>query len=179
MDNWLAALIEAGILQFGHFDGCPIHFNFALLPSYPDLLNDLAMMAAPLVGQVDHLVATSDALALGTALALQTRVPLVYSQGGIDSPAFDLVGAYDIGHPALLVDLVILDAERVARLAEGARTVGLEINRCLCLIATPGQAALAVEALIDMDDVLDQLVAAGEIPAAHADRVSAWLRGQR
>ena len=119
-------LIQSGLIQFGAFPRqgsiVPFDLSLALIGSYPDLLRDLANNAAErLAGiTVTRLLATSEAIPLGVALSLRLNVPLVYSKGTGTSPVDDLVGAYDIGHPALLITNSVGFDQSIAALVKGA-----------------------------------------------------------
>jgi hypothetical protein len=132
-------LVQTGMLQFGYFvDGeeiSPYLLRLEMLPAYPAVMQHilyLAVQALP-AGHYDRLVAHCDAIPLGTALALQTGIPLVYSRGNGEGAAFDLVGAYDVGHPALLVVNSI--QSEMSRLVAQCRGVGLEISAILELVS--------------------------------------------
>lgn len=105
MIAWVDDMLRAGLVQFGLFgpDGAPVKLNCELLPAYPDILAQVAASAAEIATQPlpDRLVCTAQAVPLGVALSLRTGVPLVYSRGSDGPGVEDLVGAYDVGHPAL------------------------------------------------------------------------------
>src|SRR5690349_104106 len=117
MNPLVTLLMDAGLLQFGSFieqgKETPFRANFEMMPSYPDVLSQVANELARLIPRgaeddavtpentIDHLLCTWDSLPLGVALSLRTNVPLVYSRGSSAEPVHDLVGAYDIGHPAV------------------------------------------------------------------------------
>jgi hypothetical protein len=138
-----SALIETGILQFGFFaDGEATklyRLSLHTLPAYPQLMQQLIYLAVQALpeGHFDRLVAHSDAIPLGTVLALHTGIPLVYSRGKGEGAALDLVGAYDVGHPALLVVNSI--RPDISHLIAQCRGVGLEIESILELVSLGGQ----------------------------------------
>ena len=177
----LELLLETGLLQFGWFDEqqVPYQLNLDLLPSYPDVLAQIVEYAAPLVRQVDHLVSVPSALPLGIGLSLKTGVPLVYSRGMDNStPVYDLVGAYDIGHPAMLLANDLRDSGNLARLTNNARQVGLEIERLLVLVddGTLGQDTIPMTSLIHLPTAVDRLVETGHLPPGHGRAVDRWLQ---
>lgn len=134
-------LLDTGILQFGLFveDGkeYPYRLRLEMLSAYPELLqNVLYRGVQALVGvpPFDRLVAHSEAIPLATALSLNTGVSLVYSRGRGELAVHDLVGAYDVGHPAcLIVNTITPDVESF--LAD-AKRVGLEIHTILEIVST-------------------------------------------
>jgi orotate phosphoribosyltransferase len=153
------ALLETGILQFGYFvdneNISPYRLRLEILPAYPALMQQilyLLVQALP-AGDYDRLVAHSDAIPLGTALALHTGIPLVYSRGKGESAAYDLVGAYDVGHPALLIVNSI--QPEMNTLIKQCRGVGLEISAGLELVSlgksiegVPAHSLTSLKALI-------------------------------
>ncbi len=175
------ALLDCGLLQFGRFGDAPLCFHCGLLPSFPQLLQELAVLAAAQVSGVDRLLAAPDALALGTALALQTGVPLVYSRGTHDATVSDLVGAYDIGHPTLLLCCEINEESELLELARRAQTVGLEVKAALLLLGDGRHCLghLPLVSLFSLPELVDQLVADGALPAGQAALVRRWLISRR
>jgi hypothetical protein len=151
-----------------------------MLPSYPDILAQVIENAAPVVGAVDHLVSASSAMPLGVGLSLKTGLPLVYSRGINDAPAFDLVGAYDIGHPALLLANDLSDEVGLLKLLTSARLVGLEIERLLVIAddGTPGPYSIPVISLLHLPTAVEKLVEGGQLPVGHGEAVESWLRAQ-
>lgn len=180
--------IETGLLQFGTFETPsgwqPFTLNLDYLPSYPDTLSAVVAEARALLPEVDYLLAMADAVPLGVALGVALHKPLVYSRGTDEAPVFDLVGAYDIGHSGALLASVVDDGRKLARLAEGARRVGVDARVAVALIdlGIAQVDALEVHALVRLPDAVDRLAASGELPAGHAAAVHAWIdkrRGQR
>lgn len=178
-------LIQAGLIQFGAFprtgEVVPFDLTLKLVASYPDLLRDLADAAAERLDGVPmtRLLATSEAVPLGVALALRLGVPLVYSKGSGSSPVDDLVGAYDIGHPALLVTNSVGFDHSVENLVKGARRVGLEIHTLVTLLEgrPPALEELGVNVipLVRLGELVDQLRAAGDLPGGQANLVHQWI----
>jgi hypothetical protein len=169
-------LLRAGLLQFGRFayggEWQPYQFKLELLPSYPDILEHLTDLSLPLIKDVDHLVCPLSALPFGISLSLRTGIPLVYSDSGSS-----LVGAYDIGHPALLVANNLHAAPDLKRLIVHARHVGLDIQKAL-IIADEGRRKLdevEVEALLDLSEIVTSFIQAGRLPAGQGWLVLDWL----
>jgi hypothetical protein len=176
MADLVELLLETGILQFGRFAHAkPYQLQWPLLPSYPDVLHMLVDLASDEVGTVDHLVCALDSLPLALGLSLQTQIPLVYSRDSGLPPAHDLVGAYDIGHPAVLIANQF--SPDLPGLIQRAGIVGLEINRML-VIMDEGiwpHAEQSVVSLLQLPVVIDQLVQVGRLPPGQADAVRAWI----
>jgi orotate phosphoribosyltransferase len=188
-------LAQAGLVQFGRFerpDGAvwPVMVNLLWLPSYPALLRDVAAALVPLMDgiAVDRLLTTVDALPLGVALSLRTNVPLVYPYGEIRdyTAAFAIEGAYDVGHPTLLLSDVLIDAQHANRITALARKVGLEVHGVLAVVDLGlgardelEGAGCAVRCVLRLDEMLPVLAEAGMLPPAMRETVEAWLAGVR
>lgn len=183
-------VLAAGLIQFGYFEpslttnsplgtGAPVRSLFGLIVSYPDLLADCARALWALAsahGTYQRLLCPADSVALGTAITLYSGVPLVYSRGRGEDAVFDLVGAYDIGHPALLIAHTI-DLDAVTLIAK-ARRVGLEIGTCATLLDT-GRVhmpdGIVSHALFPMAAWADYLEAEGDLPRGQADAIRASI----
>lgn len=181
MSDLGTALVQAGLIQFGWYapDNKPYRIHLQMLPSYPETLRLLVAASAAAAQGADRLLAVAEAVPFGVALSLATGIPLVYSRGSANAAVDDLVGAYDIGHPALLVvnDLDHWDA--VAALAAGARQVGLAVDSVLALTVgrtPPAQDELKVTGLVHLSAVVRRLVEQGELPPRHAQAVLDWLQ---
>ncbi len=174
--------MDAGLLQFGWFDaGAPFKLHLDMLPAYPDVLKAVATTAKPFAQDMSRLVCLADALPLGVALSLETNIPLVYSRGSESEAVHDLVGAYDIGHPALLVlnQLTQNDSQSITDLALGAHRVGLDIRQTVAIIAVDTQPDANHSALLNLADVVETLTQAGRVPAGQAQAVKSWLLQQQ
>lgn len=133
-------LLETGLLQFGLFQEnekqLPYRLRLEMLPAYPELLqNVLYRSVQSLMGirPFDRLVSHPDAVSIASAISLQTSVSLVYSRGRGETPVYDLVGAYDVGHPAcLVVNCITPD---LSKFLHDAHKVGLEIHTILEIIS--------------------------------------------
>lgn len=133
-------LLETGLLQFGLFQNAdtqlPYRLRLDMLPAYPELLQNVAYRGVQaLVGVkfFDRLVAYPDAIAIASAISLQTSTSLVYSRGKNELPVYDLVGAYDVGHPACLVVNSI--APDIHTFLKNAEKVGLKIHTILEIVS--------------------------------------------
>ncbi len=184
MSDLARMLIDAGLLQFGSFvvngDEVPFQGSLAMLASYPDVLRAVTDAAAPLIPPADHLLATNEAVPLGVALSLHTGIPLVYSRGTDAAPVVDLVGAYDIGHPAVLVTTLLSSAAPVTRLLEGARRVGLEVHTVVPIIDA-GAVQLPdreIVPVLRLAEIVADLVENGMLPEGQGWFVLAWIGGR-
>ena len=176
MTNLPVLLAETGLLQFGYFEvGKPYKLLLDLLPSYPHVLDELVNEANPMVGQVDHLVSTLDAIPLGIGLSLRNHIPLVTSRGHSTAPVHNLVGAYDIGHPALL--LANQPTANLRQLISDALTVGLDIQSIVVLVDDGAWRPdlQAFHSLIKLSSAVETLVEQRFIPAEQGVAVQSWI----
>ncbi len=183
MNSLATLLLETGLLQFGRFTENdhvrPYQLQLGLLPSYPDVLGHITELAIPLVGEVNHLLSTAEALPLGVSLSLRTQIPLVYARGTDASTVYELAGAYDIGHPALLLGNTL--APPLVSLAQKAKVVGLRTQTILVIVDEGlfKPADIPTQTLLDLPAVLDDLVADGRLPGRQADVVRTWISANR
>jgi len=181
MDALIEQFWGAGLIQFGRFDedGVPFKIVFDLLPSYPDIwsnvLERLILLAD--VNRYERLLASSEALPLGTLLSFLANVPLVYSRGTGREGVYDLLGAYDVGHPALFVANTWQNSHE--GLIHKAKKVGLEIHTAWVLMTTGKVTAnmpnLTIHSLFRLEDVMLDLHTAKKLPTGQVDAVLAWL----
>jgi hypothetical protein len=163
-------LMAGGLVQFGRFgdDAAPIKINIGLLPSYPEVLRTLAEQAVKFCVGVDRLVCTVDAVPFGTAVSLAADIPLVYSLGTDAPGVHDLIGAYDVGHPAIL--LANIQREIPPQLIEKAQRVGLDIQQTITVFGLDNRA------LVNLGDLMDELVARKRLSGGQREAVMHWLR---
>lgn len=192
MESLALSLARAGLLQFGRFvqpDGAiwPVAVHLRWLPSYPALLRDTAAALADLLPgiEADRLLTTADAIPLGTALALHTDLPMVYPYGaGRDTPAaFAIEGAYDVGHPTVLLSDTLIDPAQAKAIADLARQVGLEVRAVLAVLDLGlgareklHAAGYAVRCALTLRDTLPLLEQDGLLPPAMRATVEHWLQ---
>lgn len=170
-----AELLDCGLLQFGLFGEDPLRVNLDMLPSFPRLLQQLAACCAPYLVGVDRLLAAPGALAWGSAVALHSGLPLVYCRGN------ELVGAYDIGHPTLLLACGLESETELPALAGRAQRVGLEVQGMLQLLGDGRSCAgdYRLNALFCLPQVVEQLVEEGSLPPGQGKLVQRWLLSRR
>ena len=171
IDNFL----KAGLLQFGVFgkQETPFKLNFQLLPSYPHILQEIAQKTLPVVQGMDRLLCEASAVPLGVAISLASNIPLVYSLGTDQAGVYDLIGAYDVGHPAALILHQWDDAKHPALIEKAAR-VGLEIKHIVTLFDFGQPADYEITPIFNFETVIRDLAARGVIPQMQADTVIAW-----
>lgn len=183
MDELLQAFHHNGLIQFGRFvtpgdDIKPLQLSFEFLPSYPRLLADTAQRLVTMCAQTfdvfDFLFCPAEGIPLGMAMSLQTDKPLLYSTHRA-SNARDFIGAYDVGHPAVLVVPVFEDEEKITRLARDVQRVGLEMVGVVCLLRMATPHRMQVASLYEIDTVLAMFKQQGWLPQTQSVQVQAWL----
>jgi hypothetical protein len=130
---------------------------------------------------MSRLVTTVDSLPFGVGLSLETGIPLVYSRGSGEAPSHDLVGAYDIGHPTLLLMNALDGTQNLQKFVANARSVGLQIHHLLTILRVgeaPTFGDITVQSLLNLHDLVKSLVDAGRLPAGHRQAVLDWVSRQ-
>lgn len=180
MDILIEQFWRAGLIQFGRFEDVPFKIQFELLPSYPDIWSNLLdrLMKTVDTTRYERLLAPADSLPLGTVLAYSANIPLVYSKGTGRDGVYDLLGAYDVGHPALFVANVWTGTEKTyPALIQKAGRVGLELDKAL-VIMTYGEIELMdinIQSLFRFKDVVMTLHDAHKLPMGQVDAVLEWI----
>jgi orotate phosphoribosyltransferase len=179
MKELIDGILRAGLLQFGLFDNVPYKFNFDLLPAYPNILREICIQIQELLKNrsYDRILCDAESVPLGVGVSLQTGVSLAYSRGKGESPVFDLVGAYDVGHPAILL-LNIWDGNGSAlELINNARRVGLEIQTIVAIFSlqTTISESIEVLSLLNLIDTVKGLADYQHLPVGQAQAVMTWL----
>jgi hypothetical protein len=131
--------------------------------------------------QANRLLCTSDALPFGVGLSIETDIPLVYSRGSNDVAVHDLVGAYDIGHPVVLLMNIFADFDSIAHFVDGAKQVGLEINSVLVIVnlgIAPLPQNIPTYALLRLPSLIKELELAGQLPTPQANVIEQWLESR-
>jgi adenine/guanine phosphoribosyltransferase-like PRPP-binding protein len=187
-DRLLEGLLSAGLIQFGRFAGAngfdPLRLHLELLPSYPQVLADAARTLEVITAdcRYDFIIAAPDALATATAMSQRLGLPLVYSRGRGETPTHDLVGAYDVGHPALLVSLIHDDERVLDHLMRSAASVGLETVSAAALIDLGSSTDVTQRprrSVWTLRGLIDELIGQGIIPPDQAATVREWLTRRR
>lgn len=175
-------LLETGLLQFGLFveddQAIPYRLQLEMLSAYPHLMQKIVYRTIQtLPAQTfDRLVSHSDCIPLASAVSLNTGIPLVYSRGRGENPVHDLVGAYDVGHPACLI--MNTWQESMNDLITGCKRVGLEIHTVVEIIGA-GQTGKGIErrVIFTLSAILHELRQKDLIPAPLAQTVEIGLSG--
>ncbi len=181
-------LVETGLVQFGRFqDGAitrPFRLSLDYLPAYPHVLKIIAKTAQELLDglTIHRLVATADAIPFGVAVGLQTDLSLVYSRGTAKEAVYDLAGAYNIGHAAVLLTNVLEDARPLTPFITSARRVGLEIHALLAVVDLYIGAPIPdvnIQSIVTLPAMVQHLAGQDSLPAGQAETILSWIEAQR
>jgi orotate phosphoribosyltransferase len=191
MSDLTLKLERAGLVQFGRFerpngDIWPVMVNLLWLPSYPALLRDVAAALHPLLDgiEADRLLTTVDALPVGVALSLRADLPMVYPYGEVRdyTAAYAIEGAYDVGHPTLLLSDVLIDSSQANRITALAHKVGLDVLAALAVVDLGlgareklESAGYTVRCALTLREMLPVLAQAGLLPPKMRETVEEWL----
>jgi hypothetical protein len=177
-------LADSGILQFGVFmepgKRVPYQLHLAMIPAYPELCG---MVVDAVIDKLsdkafDRLVAHNDCSVIAGAIAYKAGISLVYSRGSSISPIYDLVGAYDVGHPACLLLNTIPD--NIEKFIAGCRQVGLEINSIVSLITSKKRILdIPVIAVYSLESILAKLYEAGDVTYSQQQAVLVYLAAEK
>ncbi len=190
-DTLTVQLARTGLIQFGHFtqpDGAawPVMLNLAWLPSYPALLGEVAAALEALSGDwtADRMLATARALPIGVAFSQRTGLPLTYATDDIRdyTAAFAIEGAYDVGHPTVLLVDVLVDATQAQVIAGAAKRVGLNVSTIVAVVdfglgaqAQLAEAGFVVQAVLTLRAMLAELATVGWLAPTLRASVEEWL----
>jgi orotate phosphoribosyltransferase len=137
-------LHEIGAVRLGRFtlhSGriSPIYIDLRLLVSFPEALRQVAQAYAALLGglRFDILAAYPyAALPIGTALALETGIPLIYPRK--DAKGYgtgkQVEGVWQEGQTALVVEDLITSGDSILQAISSLRSAGLQVRDAVVLI---------------------------------------------
>jgi hypothetical protein len=184
MPRLLADLYAAGLIQIGTFyqDGAevPLRFHWEMLPSYPWLLRQVADRLADRITSytppTERLVCNGALIATATLVSTQTGIPLVYSRDNT-AGVQQLIGAYDVGHPTLLLVDAYRDATQWQAFIARADGVGLRVRAIMPLVqwgTTQADVATVVLPLYTLEYVLATLREHEAITVRQYEHLRAW-----
>jgi uridine monophosphate synthetase len=196
------ALADIGAVQFGDFTlasgkRSPIYIDLRLLASHPAVLRQVGHAYADLLRRELGIGAAEDreagirlaaipyaALAIGTAVALETGLPMIYPRKEVKDygRARQVEGAFQAGERAIVLDDLITTGGSKLQAIEPLEAAGLQVRDVVVLIDREqgGREDLAaagyrLHAVLRLGEMLDMLVQAGRIDAARRDEVAAFL----
>jgi len=194
------ALADIGAVKFGEFTlasgkRSPIYIDLRLLVSHPNVLRLVAHAYAELIRGI---VVSEDrrlgirlvaipyaALPIGTAVALEMDLPLIYPRKEVKAhgTARAIEGDFEPGERAIVLDDLITTGGSKLAAIEPLEAEGLRVQDVVVLIDREqgGREELAavgyrLHAVLRLGEMLDQLVEAGRISAEQRDAVQAYLR---
>lgn len=191
-DPLIKQLFEVGAVQFGEFtlasgNTSPIYLDVRRLMASPELLRTAAQAYARLLAPLDYdLVAgvPYGALTIGTAVALEVGVPLVYPRKEVKGYGTkrQVEGQFSPGQTVAVIEDLITSGGSVLRAAQQLQHEGLQVRDLLVLIdreqggkKTLEQAGYRLHAVLKMSDLLTSLHTQGFIDGQQVDAVTRYL----
>jgi uridine monophosphate synthetase len=195
------ALADIGAIKFGEFTlasgkSSPIYIDLRLLASHPAVLRQVALAYAELVRHVIeeadlrdgiHLAAIPyAALPIGTAVALEMDLPLIYPRKEVKEhgTARAIEGQFRAGDRAVVLDDLITTGGSKLAAIEPLEAAGLEVEHVVVLIDREqgGREELAgagyqLHAVLGLRQMLQTLFEAGRIDAGQRDQIAVFLWG--
>jgi uridine monophosphate synthetase len=199
------ALADIGAVQFGDFTlasgkRSPIYIDLRLLASFPAVLRQVGRAYADLlrrelgIGEEGQQAAgirlaaiPYAALAIGTAVALETGLPMIYPRKEVKDygRARPIEGQFEAGERAIVLDDLITTGGSKLQAIEPLEAAGLQVRDVVVLIDREqgGRQDLAaagyrLHAVLGLGELLDMLVQAGCIGAEQREQVAAFLWGR-
>ncbi len=189
------ALHDIGAIQFGDFTlesgvHSPLYVDLRLFVSSPEALSLAASEYGKLLEelQFDRLAAIPYAgLPLGTAVALQTRTPLIYPRKEAKSygTGREIEGRFNPGETVVVLDDLISSGNSKLRAVEPLRRAELQVNDVVVLIDRRAgkteeleRNGINVHAVFKLRDLLDILVQHERISSEQRSEVESYLQAQ-
>lgn len=189
------ALHDLQAIQFGNFTlqsgaQSPIYVDLRLLVSSPEALALAASAYGNLLNDLvfDRLAAIPYAgLPLGTAVALQTRSPLIYPRKEVKAYGTKraIEGRYHPGETVVVLDDLISSGDSKLEAVKPLQSAGLEVNDVVVLIDREGGGREELEgrgynvhSVFKLRDLLDILVQHERITLEQRAQVETFLQAQ-
>lgn len=196
------ALADIGAVQFGEFTlasgkRSPLYIDLRLLASHPRVLRQVGHAYAELLRRELAIGGAGDqgsgvrlaaipyaAMAIGTAVALETGLPMIYPRKEAKDygRARAIEGQFEAGERAVVLDDLITTGGSKLTAIEPLEAAGLEVRDVVVLIDREqgGRQDLAaagyrLHAVLGLREMLDMLVEAGRIGVEQRDEVAAFL----
>jgi len=168
------ALFDNGILQLGRFHTAndvpePIRLDLALLPSYPGVAGLLAERCAAHVqpeGDL-RLCCALELMSVGILVSDRLCIPLVYTPQREQESPTAFIGAYDIGHPTILLWSAQWKPP-VGGWSAQMEHVGLHRGHTLYVVGDEGSVISAAE-------LLETLAASRRLTSHAANLAGLWI----
>lgn len=186
------SLYEIGAVRLGRFTlhsghVSPIYIDLRLLVSFPAVLRQVALAYSRLLPdlQFDILAAYPyAALPIGTAIALETGIPLIYPRKTAKQygTGKQVEGRWEVGQTALVVEDLITSGDSILQAIASLEAAGLQVRDALVLIDREqgGRAVLReqgyeLHAVLTLRQLLGVLESEGHISANQQAEVLADL----
>ena len=195
------ALADTSAIRFGEFTlasgkTSPVYVDLRLLASHPEVLRQVAWAYAELLRQELGMDSGSTsvrlaaipyaALPIGTAVALELGLPLIYPRKEVKAhgTARQIEGEFRLGDRAVVLDDLITTGGSKLAAIEPLEAAGLEVRDVVVLIDREqggreelAEAGYRLHAVLRLSEVLDLLVEAGRISGERRDEVASYLWG--
>ncbi len=201
------ALEEIGAIRFGEFTlasgkTSPIYVDLRLLASHPAVLRQVARAYADLLrakvgtgeagtgepgARVRLAAIPYAALPIGTAVALELDLPLIYPRKEVKAHGTSrpIEGEYEAGDRVVVLDDLITTGGSKLAAIEPLKAAGLEVQDVVVLIdreqgggAELAEAGYRLHAVLRLSEMLDLLVEAGRISEGQRNQVADALWGR-
>lgn len=186
------ALLEAGCVRFGEFTlksglQSPIYVDLRRIISDTGLLAQVAAAYIPLLNKLtfDRVAALPyAALPIGTAVALQADLPMIYPRREMKSYGTKAAveGDFKPGEIALILDDLATTGGSKFEAIETLTQAGLQIRDVVVLIdrqsgasAALAQAGYSMHSVLTLSQLLDYWDANGKVPAEKLQETRAFL----
>ena len=140
------SLYDIGAVQIGKFKlhsgrKSPIYLDLRLLVSHPQVLRQVAVAYHAFIKECDlqfDLLAAAPlaGLPIGTALALEMDMPLIYPRKTAKNygTGKSIEGAYKVGETAVIIDDLITSGDSIISVAAPLKAAGLTVTDAVVLI---------------------------------------------
>ncbi|MBN1580771.1 MAG: orotidine-5'-phosphate decarboxylase [Anaerolineae bacterium] len=191
-ERLILELARIGAVRFGEFTlksgkTSPIYIDLRLLASHPAVLSRVATAYADLLESLefDRMAAIPyAALPIGTAVSLQTGIPIVYPRKETKSYGTKraIEGVFEPGECVVVLDdLITTGGSKIEAIAP-LQSAGLQVRDIVVLIdrenggaGTLAQKGYQLHAVLTLHQILDVLAERGKISHKQRQTVLDWL----
>ncbi len=185
-------LLQVGCVKFGDFTlksgtKSPIYIDLRLLASYPKLLSIAASAFRALIADLefDRLAAIPyAALPIGTAISLQSGVPLIYPRKEVKEYGMraSVEGKFESGAKVLVIDDLVSSGESKLEAIAQLVSAGLMVEDIAVLIDREGggqeklaNAGYRLHSVFKLSELIDQWKISGKVSEGQAREVRKFL----